>query len=817
MRPQLPAGRRLRAAPLLLFGLGGCCSEVAPTWEVLDPLVIAPEERVELDLSSRVSDDGGVRFSVEAAPGVLATVEDDHTLVLVAEQGFEGETELTLTATDDCDHVVSTVWAVTVGDDPGTVPADCLTHLSYTARGDADAVYVAGSFNNWDPRATPLTRVDGVWTADLALDPGNYPYKLVEVDLTDGTEAWACDPAGDFVQCDEGYTWDPSCPLGGASCNSLLVVPACGPPTLRVTHLAIDRAAHTVEVEVAAEGEVTEPVAVVDGELAAGWTGSGFSLSLAGLSEGRHTLRFAASGPGGTAAPVYLPIWLDDTRWEQGLLYYVFVDRFANGDPSLDQSEGTSAASTDYVGGDWQGVIDHLDDLAALGVTVLWLTAPQDNAAGAWDGSCGATYSGYHGYWPSDPTEPEGHFGDAATLHTLVDEAHARGMRVLTDWVANHVHVDHPYYAQHPTWFNPPAVCGDADNWNTIPETCWFDDYLPDIRYYEADPLVQMVDDAMGWVRDYELDGFRVDAVKHMPHSVYYNFASRVRDEVEYREVGGDEDFYTVGETYSGDRALIGAYVNDRELDGQFDFPLYWAVVAAFARDEIGLSDGEGSLQDTFGDSEAAFAGHLMSTFLGNHDVARFLAQASGEIGSLYGDSACGPDGALRTPDQGTDDPTPYARLRLAWTFLLTSEGLPLVYYGDEIGLPGYNDPDNRQPMKWGAELSPNEAATLTHVQALGQARRAHPALSTGTRVAWWEGEADVYAYARVAEDDQALVILNRGEGSRTLENGLAWAGLDATAWEDVLTGEVFTADGDRLSVTVPGRGSRVLVPRATR
>ncbi len=792
---------------------GGCCSDVAPTWQPLDPLVVAPDERVEVDLGAWVTDDGPLEFAVSASPGVLATVEDG-SLVLVAEQGFLGATEVALTATDGCDHARTATLPVEVSADGGTVTADCLTHLRYADRTGADAVYVAGSFNGWDPRATPMVEADGVWTADLALSPGNHTYKYVEVSLTDGTEGWSCDPDADYTQCDEGYSWDPTCPVGGPSCNSLIVVPACGPPVLTVTRLDVDRDANTVAIEVAVEGELSAPVVIVDGELAAGWTGTGFSLSLSGLSEGRHTFRFAGSGPGGVAEPVYVPVWLDDTEWRRGVMYYVFVDRFADGDASLDASEGTSAESTDYLGGDWQGVIDHLDDLADLGVTVLWLTSPQDNAAGAWDGSCGATYSGYHGYWPSDAFATEGHFGDAATLHTLVDEAHARGMRVLTDWVANHVHVDHPYYSQHPEWFNPLAVCGDADNWNDIPETCWFDDYLPDIRYYDADPLVQMVDDAMAWVEEYELDGFRVDAVKHMPHSVYFNLASRVRNEVEYRAVGDGEDFYTVGETYSGDRDLIGSYVNAQELDGQFDFPVYWAIVAAFARNEIGLSNGDGSLEDTFADSEAAFAGHLMSTFLGNHDVARFLAQASGEIGSLYGDSACGDDGQLRTPDVGTDDPTPYARLRLAWTFLLTSEGLPLIYYGDEIGLPGYNDPDNRQRMKWGDALSPNEAATLAHVQALGRARRDHPAFSTGVRTGWWEGEADVYAYARVADGDQVLVLLNRGGSERTLENGLAFAGLTATSWEDVLTGDAYTAAGDRLSVTIPARASRVLVPR---
>lgn len=792
----------------LVLLVAGCCGDTAPVWDALAPVEMAEDERVEISLAGVVTG-RGLTFSVEADSGVLATVVDD-VLVVVAEQGFSGASRMALTATDACDNSSTAEVDVVVG---GVVAGECGAALSYAGRGDPDAVFVAGTFNDWDPTATPLVRVGDRWEITLELGPGAWPYKLVEVTYGDaGATTWACDPEAEFVQCDEGYVWDPSCPLGGGGCNSLLVVEDCAGPTLEVASLAIDRVGNGISIDVAAGGTIESGTITLDGSVVQSWAGAGSSYSVAGLSEGRHTLRVEAMAPGGAEAKaLYVPFWLDDRSWETGLLYYVFVDRFSDGDATLNFAEGTNATATDYLGGDWQGVIDRLDYLDSLGVTVLWLTAPQENAGGAWDGLCGATYSGYHGYWPSGAFESEEHFGDSATLHDLVDAAHARGMRVLTDWVANHVHTDHPYYLEHPEWFTDLAECGDANNWNDIPETCWFASYLPDIRYYEPEPLVRMVDDAMAWVTEYELDGYRVDAVKHMPHAVFYNLASRVRSEVEHSAAGGDEPFYTVGETYSGDRGLIASYVNTRELDGQFDFPTYWAIVAALGRNEIGLSDGEGSLADTFADSEAAFAGNLMSTFLGNHDVARFLPQATGEIGSLYGDSPCGNDGALRTPDTGTEDPTPYARLRLAWTFLLTSEGLPLVYYGDELGLPGFNDPDNRQMMRF-SELSANEAATLAHVQALGTARREHPAFAIGTRTTWWEGEADTYAYARVYEGDQVLVVLNRG-AERTFTNGLAFAGLTADRWRDVLTGDTFVAEGDSLSVAVPALASRVLVP----
>ncbi len=709
--------------------------------------------------------------------------------------------------------------------DSATIPStteDCRVTLTLDDTTGASAIYVAGTFNDWDRLANPLTRDGTRWTVELELDAGAWPYKFVKVyDDGAGSLSWACDPNADAIQCDEGYTWDPSC-NDGAACNSLLLVEECGRPSLTVSDLHIDREALSLAVTLTVTGAPVDLWATLDGAdvtSALVEVDGGFRFEQVGLSAGRHTFRAGASDAlGGEIEPVYVPAWLDSRRWDSGLLYFVFVDRFANGDSGLDGSEGATATGGDFEGGDWQGVIDRLDELDALGVTALWLTAALQNAGGAFDGRCGATYSAYHGYWVTDPAALEEHFGDEATFSELIAAAHARNIRVLVDAVANQLHQDHPYVSAHPEWFSPMTICEEDEdgngvtNWDQRPETCWFDDYLPDVNYYDAGALTAMVEDTVDFVKTWGVDGYRVDAVKHMPHSFHYNLSGRLATEVEHLEAGGDEDFYMVGETFSGDRGLILSYVDDHQLDGQFDFPLYWAIVAAFARNEIGLSSGDGSLASVAAASQSEFAGHLMSTFLGNHDVVRFINQANGEVASLYGDATCDSDGTLREPAQSPSSSVPYERLRLAWTFLLTQPGLPLVYYGDELGLPGLNDPDNRQMMRFDAERSADEQATWDHVAALGQARRAHPALSSASGVEWWGGEADFYAYTRVADTEAALVLLNRAVTSRTVENGLGWAGLPEGAWTDLLTGDVFNSNGDRLTVEVPGRGSRVLV-----
>jgi len=747
------------AAVLLVLAMQACC-QAPPEWQAINPVTTAAGVRVPVSLSAYATGDH-LSFTAEAEPGVEVTVAGD-VLQIEGAEDFSGYSSITVVARDQCGQEATTTITVEVSDRQRSDA--CVVTL--TTRSSSGVVSVAGDFNDWDATATLLEAAgDGTFSVELQLSPGAYAYKFVD------NGSWRCDADEPRIQCDEGQAWDASCPSGENTCNSLLVVPDCDVPEA--------------------------------------WTGRNFRYAATGLSAGRHTLRLGASG----AESLYVPFWLDDRDWATGLLYFAFVDRFANGDTTNDSPEG---ADVDFYGGDWAGLRQRLGYLDELGVTVLWLTAPLDNAEGAWDGQCEGTYAGYHGYWPGSDALEE-HFGTDEELRALIDEAHALGMRVMVDWVANHVHENHDLYQTRTEWFNERYLCvededGDGvSNWDQRPETCWFASYLPDIDYYQTDPLVNQVDLAMRQAKNLEIDGFRIDAVKHMPHSVFVNSQVRIREELEHRDAGGTEDFSTIGETFDS-YWRIAEYLGEDELDSQFDFPLYYAVLAAFARDEIGLSDSDSSLQASVAASQAAYRGATMSTFLGNHDVERFITHAAGEISSAGGDGACGDDGKLRAPATPPNHDEPYARLRLAWSFLLTTPGLPLIYYGDEVGLPGYADPDNRQPMRFDGELSSSEGATLAHVQALGQARREHPAFALGNTVAWWENEADVWAYARVWEGDAVLVMLNRSDTERTLSNGLAFAGLSQGAWVDVLTGDRFISSGDSLAVTVPALSSRVLV-----
>ena len=167
------------------------------------------------------------------------------------------------------------------------------------------------------------------------------------------------------------------------------------------------------------------------------------------------------------------------------------------------------------------------------------------------------------------------------------------------------------------------------------------------------------------------------------------------------------------------------------------------------------------------------------------------------------------------------------ARSKLAHALLFLARGAPVIYYGDELGIPGYADPDNRQPLWWhtGGDLNgvdsvgamlgrvgSNEGGVLKHVQALATARADHPAMYSGSRIQWWE-EWDVYAYATTSGSDQVLTLMNRSETERWLTNGLTFAGLPADGtFRDILTNQTFVASGDSITIDIPARGSRVLV-----
>jgi len=686
---------------------------------------------------------------------------------------------------------------------------DCVVTARYSPGTALSSLSIAGEFNAWTPTPMEDADGDGVWTLILGeLAPGSYAFKY----LPNGD--WEGDPPATV------YTqWS------GGSENRSLRVGDCTVPLLQtVSGSATAEGALQASflVASAADGARLDPAQVV---VTVGGnpvtpeidpsTGA-ITVSLSGLSPGKHSVRVWASDTMGRLAegsPAFLPLWVEAEPfdWRDGLMYFAFIDRFANSDGSSAPVGGV-ATTANYQGGDLQGVIDKLDEgyFDALGVRTIWLSPLYENPDGAFLGADGVhTFTGYHGYWPVEAQGIESRFGDSGAsaeerLVELIDKAHARGIRVLFDLVLNHVHEDHEYTRDHPEWFTGGCVCGTSGcGWEEKPVECWFTDYLPDLSYKNHAITTTVLADTRALVTTYDVDALRIDAAKHMDHVIMRSLSMGLRDDI---EAPGGAPFYLVGETFSSDRGLIMDYVAPYELDAQFDFPLYFALREAFA--------GGGSLRtlaSAVSAGEAAYGDAPMSPFLGNHDVERMATALTGESGDPWSGWLVDPmaEGGSSVTEWDTIN-----RLSLAFAFLLTQPGVPLLYYGDEIGLHGGGDPDNRRLMQFEPSLSANQRTLLDRVAALGQARAQSLALRRGSRTELWVDD-DLFSYSRDAGgSDVAVVLINRGGSSRTVDLTVpsSWSGW---SFADSLDGSpTATVSGSRLTVTVGAQDYAILEPR---
>ncbi len=498
-----------------------------------------------------------------------------------------------------------------------------------------------------------------------------------------------------------------------------------------------------------------------------------------------------------------VPGMIGEFDWRDAIIYFAFVDRFQNGDVNNDGPIGVHPL-TDWQGGDWAGLMQRIDEgyFNELGVNTLWLTVPIDNTNESGFGSDGQFYSAYHGYWPTNLEQTEEHFGTFEELLALVDLAHANDLKVIVDYAMNHVHDSAPVYQQNPDWFWPDdngqggnCVCGEGCGWDgPDAKRCWFTPYLPDFNFTNAAARNFSVDNAIKWIVDTGIDGYRLDAVKHIEDSWLLDLRARVAAEVQ--PMSG-EYFYMVGETFTGDRDLIAYYVNPNMLDGQFDFPLRMEIVA-----KLLMRKGNMSELAAFMDSNDDFYGGtaIMSTWIGNHDIPRVIHLAE-DIPVWDNEWAGGKELAYDNIPL-PNNVAPFERMALGFTVIFTIPGAPLLYYGDEIGMPGAGDPDNRRFMQWDG-YSAGQQLLLDHVKTVTAIRAAHPVLRRGDRHTL-AADADTFVYEMVDGDEVIYVALNRADSNRSA------GGLPGGDYQDLLTGQMYSGT----SIDLPARTGVILLPQ---
>lgn len=724
-----------------------------------------------------------------------------------------------------------------------------------------------GSWNNFqrpglrafDHRQAP----DGTqwWTLAMPLPPGSYEYALVvgEQLLLDDQN-----PQSTFRK---NPLYSDSGPYDAEV--STFTVPDCAKPELTV-----------VDTQSAAAGSLTAS----DGELAVTWRfvpGSGgaaidasaltatlmrgtdalpapvlttseaaadgtqaVTARASGLVAGKYTLALKlrdlqGQAPPGSAASVFVeptgtPHALQPTRrLDDVVLYHLLIDRFRGPRGAL----ASPATPGRRAGGTLAGVRAAVEAgyFAKLGVTTLWLSPLYQNPPGLHRGRDGNLYEAYHGYWPSDSRAVEPQLGDAAELEALVAAAHRRGLRLLFDAVPNHVYKSHPYYAQHSrldpaivgaadpdkaSWFTdgPQAcICGSAGcDWGSHILSCWFDAYLPDLNYRNPEVLTTGVADLLFWFARFDLDGMRIDAVPMMPRAATRRMVRAVHSEVKRDGM----DLLIVGEDYTGPgdggRAEIRSFLGSHKdgLDSAFDFPLMWAVRSALAGSSLGLD----KLEEEIAKSGSAFAGSgaVMAHILNNHDTPRFVSEAAGNAGN----------DPWRDPPSQPDTAEPYQRQLMGLTLMLTLPGLPVLYYGDEVGLAGANDPDARRPLPdvLGGALPPLQAQLLAQTGRLGRLRGCLPALRRGVRAVLqsdpeWSvvlQQPDERAARPTGKPEgdgsPALVVLSRLAAASS-ERRIFVRGIPAGSYRDVLSGETLVVPSPEGPDGRPGEVGLTLRP----
>ncbi|MEM9188605.1 MAG: alpha-amylase family glycosyl hydrolase [Myxococcota bacterium] len=656
--------------------------------------------------------------------------------------------------------------------DPDPVPDGlCRATLTYRATASTPEVFVAGEFNGFEPVTELVDDGSGVYRTDLDLAPGIYAYKLVVEG--DGQEPWRLDPAHAYRAYRDGIE------------NSALRVEDCFRPTLEVETTSVG--ADSFEASVRYDPRRAAALGPVEGELRNGQStrplsasellvdGDTIRVNLAGLADGKYTVRLTATDTDGAASePRLLPFWIEAEpfAWGDAIIYMIMTDRFRDGAPENNRAPANASGGAEWTGGDLQGVTQAIRDgyLTDLGVNTLWLTPFNQNPEGAYaDADDFHQVTGYHGYWPTDPLRVDPAIGGDEALLELVATAHEHGIRILMDLVVNHVHEGHPYATEHPSWLRTGCVCGtEACDWTAQRLECLFRPYMPDVDWTNEAASERFIADALAWLERFDLDGFRIDAVKHVEDIAVTNLATRVREEF---ETTGTE-YFLMGETAMGwdpssgpaeggnleNYGTISRYIGDDALDGQFDFVLYYAAALQFLNDE----PGRGMAHIDFW-TQASMAqypgGAIMTPYLGSHDTPRFMTLSAHP--QLAGNKW---DNLPPAPD--SDDP--YDRMYAGFAWMFAIPGAPLLYYGDEYGEYGAADPDNRHPMRFAGERSMRETRQADRVSALVQARRALPGLRSTDYESLLATET-VWAVARGTDEELVLVLLNAGGGEETV------------------------------------------------
>ena len=486
---------------------------------------------------------------------------------------------------------------------------------------------------------------------------------------------------------------------------------------------------------------------------------------------------------GTTRAPFRVLEPLNRTGRFQGfspddVMYLIMLDRFADGDTSNNdppQSRGIYDRKNKfyYHGGDLQGIINHLGYLKELGVTALWLTPWYDNydRLNQIELKEDKPSTGFHGYNPQDFYAVDEHFGSHAKVRELVAAAHVLSMKIIQDQVMNHTGPYHPWVddTPTPTWFNGTKerhlknvfqtwVLHDprpVESFKRETMEGWFLDFLPDLNQHDPEVSRYLIQNTLWWIGTTGLDGIRMDTWQYVPNSFWKDWTAAVKREF--------PNFKVVGEVKDGDAVHTSFFQGgrvrfdgiDSGLDSLLDFPLFYPIRHAFA-------EGKpiDAIPKTLAKDYLYTNSEILVTLLGGHDDGRFMSEKGATI----------------------------AGLKLANAFVLTTRGVPQLYYGDELAMEGGDEPTTRGDFPGGFPGDKRNAFYVTgrtkderelfdYIKSLTALRRELAPLRTGKLLNLHVSEQQ-YAYARTTPNAAVVVVFNNDDKAAEIDVDVSRTGL---------------------------------------
>lgn len=469
------------------------------------------------------------------------------------------------------------------------------------------------------------------------------------------------------------------------------------------------------------------------------------------------------------------------TDWSDDVVYFVLIDRFADGDSTNNRGVERNNPGG-FHGGDLKGLTQHLDELADLGITALWINPVQKQIAQCPYANAPAKlglhefkHCGFHGYWIDDFTAMDPHFGTLDDLKKLVEEAHKLHIKVLLDVVYNHAGYGSSYESRR-TADGQSWIRSGTGNCDVDPITCSVGG-LPDFRTELPEVREYLLNANIGLAKQAGVDGFRLDTFKHIETDFWLEHRRRTRTEL-------GKDFFLLAEYWGGNASSLDPFFEKDEIDAGFDFG-FKGSCEAFANGR-GRAVAYGSY---LGSRHKVRKGYLLAHYLSSHD----------EPMALY--------------DLNNDK----SKFRICAAIQMTSIGLPVIYYGEEVARAGSEWPLNRTDMPWGDRdikpgkgLARDEAMRDFYKQLL-RIRHIHPALTRGDYTMLSGPQDAVLAYLRhdAASGDNVMVLVNR-EDKELAADFMLPAAWNDTPVADELNDKPPTITAGRITISLAPKSVRI-------